>query len=358
LSPNPSVPFLRRRSMLAALALAAPELHAAAIGAALDRRALDARAPSRSVLLCGALAGQRLVAVGERGLVVLSDDAGRSWRQASVPASVTLTAVRFFDARRGYAAGHGGVVLRSTDGGQSWERVLDGRTVATRMLEEARSSGDARRQQAALRLVKEGADKPFLDLLVIDDQTVVVVGAYGLALATKDAGKSWTSWDARIDNPKGSHLYSVRASGPIWLIAGEQGLVLRSEDAGATFQRVTTPYQGSFFTAELRGTRDMVVAGLRGNIWRSSDAGANWSQCQVAVPATITASVAMSDGTLLLANQAGQVLAGPPERLAPLKLPPQPPLNGLLPLAGGQLLTLSDQGVRIFAAGLPAGPVQ
>ena len=36
----------------------------------------------RSTLLDVASAGQRLVAVGERGHVLLSDDQGKTWRQA------------------------------------------------------------------------------------------------------------------------------------------------------------------------------------------------------------------------------------------------------------------------------------
>src|SRR5688572_4197764 len=40
-------------------------------------------------------AGRRLVSVGERGVALYSDDGGKSWTQARVPVSVTLTAVQF-----------------------------------------------------------------------------------------------------------------------------------------------------------------------------------------------------------------------------------------------------------------------
>jgi photosystem II stability/assembly factor-like uncharacterized protein len=59
-----------------------------------------------------ARAGKRLVAVGERGIVVLSDDDGATWRQASVPVSVTLAAVQFPTPTQGWVVGHYGVVLR------------------------------------------------------------------------------------------------------------------------------------------------------------------------------------------------------------------------------------------------------
>src|SRR5512134_1715805 len=88
-------------------AFAAPQ---APVGPALERPALASRHAQRSVLLGAAQAGARLVAVGERGIVLLSDDEGAHWEQVPVPVSVSLTAVRFADERLGWAVGHGGVV--------------------------------------------------------------------------------------------------------------------------------------------------------------------------------------------------------------------------------------------------------
>src|ERR1044071_614770 len=54
---------------------------------------------SSSLLLDLSMAGSRMVAVGERGHVLLSDDQGATWRQAkSVPTRAMLTAVFFIDA--------------------------------------------------------------------------------------------------------------------------------------------------------------------------------------------------------------------------------------------------------------------
>ena len=80
-------------------------------------------------LLGVANAGSRVVAVGERGMAIYSDDGGSSWNQASVPVSVTLTVVRFLNDHRGFAAGHNGVLLGTTDAGANWEKILDGNDV-------------------------------------------------------------------------------------------------------------------------------------------------------------------------------------------------------------------------------------
>ena len=90
----------------AAIAAAGAGCAFAQVGDALQRPALSVKAPQRTVLLAAAAAGQRLVAVGERGVVALSDDRGATWRQAACPVSVSLTMVRFADERRGVAGLH------------------------------------------------------------------------------------------------------------------------------------------------------------------------------------------------------------------------------------------------------------
>jgi photosystem II stability/assembly factor-like uncharacterized protein len=297
-----------------------------------------------AVLLGAAQAGSRLIAVGERGIIVVSDDGGVSWRQVPAPVSVTLTAVRFADSKHGFTVGHGGTVLTTADGGETWTRRLDGRGAAQLALAAARASGDERAVRESARLVADGPDKPLLDVLVLDAQHAVVVGAYGLAFATADGGRSWASWMDRFDNPSGLHLYAIRRHGERLLIVGEQGLVRLSEDGGQTFVSVKIPYRGSFFTAEFPTTDQFVVAGLRGNVWRSANGGASWTQVTVPVPASITASALRDDGALVLVNQAGMVLGERAGALVPVNAALLPPLNGILPKRDGSLLALSIHG--------------
>ena len=78
---------------------------------------------AQSLLLDLATAGTRMVAVGERGHVLLSDDHGATWRQAkSVPTRAMLTAVFFADNEYGWAVGHDETILNTVDGGETWTR--------------------------------------------------------------------------------------------------------------------------------------------------------------------------------------------------------------------------------------------
>lgn len=319
------------------------------VAAAQLRPAVVSRQAAQSVMLGAVRAGSRIVAVGERGIILLSDDNGQRWQQADVPVSVTLTAVRFADARNGVAVGHAGVVLTTSDGGAHWQRVLDGQQLAALALQAAKAATGAGINPTALRdaerLVADGADKPLLDVCLLGANRILAVGAYGLAFASEDGGRTWTPWMNRIDNPKGLHLNTVRASGDIILIAGERGYAQLSTDAGRSFHPLNVPYQGSFFTAELSGEKEILLAGLRGNAWRSVDAGKNWQQIASPAPVTITASTTRSDGTRILANQAGMLLAVRDQALVPISAKPLPPLNAVLDLNNGGLLALSIQGI-------------
>ncbi|ADG18170.1 BNR domain-containing protein [Paraburkholderia atlantica] len=318
---------------------------AAPVGHALDRPAVSSQRAAQSVLLGIAQAGKRLIAVGERGIVVISDDNAATWRQVPVPVSVTLTAVHFADDKHGYAVGHSGTVLATADGGETWTRVLDGRQAAQISLAAAQANGNGTALSNAERLVADGPDKPLLDLLVLDARNIIVIGAYGVAYSTTDGGQHWASWADRLDNPRGLHLYAIRRHGERVLVCGEQGLVRLSKDGGQTFAVIKTPYSGSFFTAELPSDNEIVVAGLRGNVLRSLDAGADWKQITSPDAASITGSARLADGSLVLVNQAGMVLRESEGALVNLNSAPLPSLTGVLPKRDGSLLTLSVRGI-------------
>lgn len=337
----------RRRALLA-LALLVPGGRALASGAvveALQRPAMLTRRPEQAVLLGAVTIETKIVAVGERGLILLSEDAGRSWRQAKSPVSVTLTAVRFSDAKHGVVVGHGGTIMTSSDGGESWSVRMDGRCAASLMQEAAQASNDPAALRDAERMVADGPDKPFFDVLIDGPSNILAVGAYGMIFASADGGSTWTPWAGRLENPKGQHYYAIRRQGETILIAGEAGVAFCSEDGGKTFRRLITPYRGSYFTAELMADREMVIAGLRGNVWRSRDLGKTWSQLSVPIPASITSSVQLPDGKILFTNQAGFLLEIHGEQLAPINSTPLPPLNGVVVAADKNFVALTVQGV-------------
>jgi photosystem II stability/assembly factor-like uncharacterized protein len=337
--------------MSGALMVFASSNSVAAVADALQRPAQMTSLGAHSVLLDAADAGDRLVAVGERGLILLSDDQGKQWRQVPVPVSVTLTGVAFADDRQGFVIGHAGTVLSTDDAGEHWQVRLDGRRIADLVLVAARQSADDLALRSAERLVEDGPDKPLLDLLVLGQGHVLVVGAYGIALETRDGGASWTSRMDSLENDMGMHLYALARSGNRILVGGEQGLARFSRDAGQSFETLDVPYEGSFFSAELIGDSGIVLSGMRGNVWRSHDNGQSWRQIPVPVSSSITDSSLTRDGHLLMVNQAGMVLEERAGALVPISSVSFPPLNNVLPTRDGGLLLLGVQGLISVAAG-------
>lgn len=327
-----------------------------------DLLELPARSTSRalhSLQLAVSVAGERLVSVGERGMVLLSDDQGRSWRQArSVPVSVTLTDVCFISATQGWAVGHSGVVLHSEDAGDNWTLQLDGAQAARAVLAEAQRRAEAGEAgaEAAVRsagyLVGDGPDKPFLSVHFTDAERGWIVGAYGLALETVDGGRNWRSIVGRIPNPRGNHLYQIREDGERLMIAGEQGALFRSADAGASFEAVGTPYGGTYFGTVAAGSGAVLAFGLRGNAWRSEDGITQWRQLDLGQPVTVAAGLRMNDGSVVLADESGRLLRSPDgggrHPFRPLPAPSVPGLSGLAQTRDGALILAGARGlVRI-----------
>lgn len=316
-----SRPLIARRSLLCALACAALPvgLQAAERQTALTRPALSVVRPTQAVMVCVARAGLRLVAGGERGLIVYSDDNGRTWKQAAVPVSVTLTALRFASEREGWAVGNMGIVLRTQDAGATWERVLDGRSAADIALKAAQSAytaaaaGAAAQQlqaplEDAMRLVSEGADKPFTDIILRADGSLLVIGAYGLAFATSDGGKTWSAQMNRLPNPDGLSLYGHASRFDEHWLMGEQGILLRAMRGNDHFAAAESPSTGSLFGAVTLRDGALLMYGLRGKVFRSGAPGEPWTTVQTPVDASLFASLQLDDGRVLLAGQAGQLL--------------------------------------------------
>ena len=228
------------------------------------------------MILGAARAGDRLVAVGDRGLVMLSDDQGASFRQAAaVPTRATLTAVHFVDAQNGWAVGHWGVILATHDGGEHWQLQRDDLTV----------------------------DQPLFSVWFANAHDGVAVGLFSLLLLTHDGGASWergklpaAAGAQKID----TNLFALFGApgGPI-MIAGEQGMVFASTDAGRSWSAHPTGNKGTLWAGAALRDGTLVVAGLRGKILRSRDQGRSWQSVDSGTQSSITALAQMPDGRLL-----------------------------------------------------------
>jgi photosystem II stability/assembly factor-like uncharacterized protein len=281
----------------------APVAGVAAAGAKLtEQPAVTSPGALKASMLAVARAGRRIVAVGDRGVVLISDDDGATFRQArSVPTRAALTAVVFSgDGKTGWAAGHLGVILGTTDAGDSWTLERD----------------------------DTGVDQPLFTIGFSSASDGIAAGLWSLAVATHDGGKSWKPMalpkmgkdgasagtsDADAAGGGGSsgpNLFSVFASSKgTLLIAGEQGLVYRSVDAGTTWTIVQTGGRGTLWTGLALREGGLLVAGLSGKIFRSDDDGQTWKGIDSTTKSSITALSQLADGRIIGVGLDGVIIS-------------------------------------------------
>jgi photosystem II stability/assembly factor-like uncharacterized protein len=287
------------------------------------RPAEPARLAAESLLLDIVRAGQRFVAVGERGHVLLSSD-GENWEQAeTVPVSSTLTRVAFSGGRL-WAVGHDSTIIHSRDLGRNW----------------------------VLQHFDPEAEKPLLDVHFFDAENGIAIGAYGLYMRTRNAGQDWTTldmadlvtsesidWDAMAaaqmeDSTLDEEVFGEEAildrgcyefmechlnafldtEAGTWLIAAERGYGFRSTDSGQNWEGFRFPYPGSMFGL-LDLDRSIIAFGLRGHVQLSRDGGQSWTELENPLVSTLKGGTVDPQGRALMVGAgAAQLIYDPGQR--------------------------------------------
>jgi photosystem II stability/assembly factor-like uncharacterized protein len=346
---------MQRRQLLRVLVAggALPFAAGAATGTwrdVLDTPARESALAPNALLSGLARAGTRVVAVGQRGHVLTSDDAGKTWQPGQVPLSSDLVAVHFAGAGAGWAVGHDGVVLASQDGGRRWTRQLDGRGLGGVLVKHYTQLGDAKWLAEAKRFEAQGAENPLLDVWFDDANNGIVVGAFGLVLRTADGGATWEPLLHATDNPKALHLYAVRRVGGQLFIVGEQGLLLKHDQGSGRFVALTSPYPGTLFGV-LGNDRAVLAYGLRGNVVRSTDRGSSWHSVPTGVQVGLTAGTLDERGRIVLVSQAGHVLVSADDgaSFTPVKRERALPAAAVVSAAPGTLVLAGPRGALPLA---------
>jgi len=254
-------------------------------GAALAAEKEMARASqlaNRALLLDYAAFGGRLVAVGEFGNIIYSDDAGRSWAQAkSVPSRTTLTNVVFVNQKLGFAVGHDTAILRTEDGGDTWELVYK----------------------------DDSGEVPLFGTLFLDEERGLAVGAFGTIMRTENGGKTWASDLIDDSGEDDYHLNAIFGArdGTIY-VAAEAGSIYKSTDAGKTFRLLSTDYEGSFWNGMVLDSGRVLIWGMRGNVYYSDTQGQTWIKAQTATDRSIMGGVQLPNGRIVLTGLLGLIL--------------------------------------------------
>jgi len=242
---------------------------------------------TKDLLLAVTDAGSRLVAVGEFGHIIYSDDNGKTWTQAErVPTQATLTSVDFADEKNGWAAGHDRVIVATTDGGKTWalQYSLDIATargdrmpmrlcpapqevplppapgLEDEFAQPPTTEGDCTYPDFeadsmggpdsfagivfnwAGPLIPKPPEKdvPFLGIVFTSATHGFAVGGFSTTLETKDGGKTWMPRRLVQTAADDYHFNgAIRGADQSIFIPAERGQIVRSKDDGATWDVVS-----------------------------------------------------------------------------------------------------------------------
>lgn len=334
--------------------LAVSATHASPFSDPMNTPATMSARPDASRLTGVAAAKGRVVAVGPDGHILVSADSGQTWQQVAVPVSSDLVAVRFLTKDKAWAVGHDGMVLHTGDGGRTWAKQLDGLLAAKVMRDyyaSRISEGDpdtVKLMADVERFVEEGADKPFFDVLFLNENEGFVVGAFNMSFRTLDGGKTWEPIFDRTENPGGFHLYGLVTIGDTLYLVGEQGLIRRWSPSEERFIFVNSPYVGSFFGAT--GSDSLLVLfGMRGNAFASRDGGVTWATLTADTTAGITSGAVLPDGRIVITTYSGALLVSDDALEAFTRVQTADPMAyaGVASAGEGRVVLVGNSGVRV-----------
>jgi len=319
--------------------------------------AIVAPLASASLLQDVVHSGDRLIAVGERGHILLSTDHGGSWTQvAAVPTRSMLISVAAAGERL-WAVGHDSVILLSDDGGDSWQLVSE----------------------------EPGGD-PLLEVMFDERGHGIAIGAYSLLMRSNDWGESWRTdyvvdllleQEEEFDDSEQSlnemglidqdamaeyedegiqyHLNGlIRLPDDTLLVAAEAGRYYLSTDAGDSWQQQELDYQGSLFgIAHMRQADCLVMYGLRGHVFQNCkpEAGerdlGRWNEIRTGSDAGLFAAAEDQAGRLWISGANGAIFSLDVNgQLVDYTVDQGDDFTAVMPLADG-LLLLGESGPQI-----------
>ena len=290
--------------------------------------AIESPKAAKGLMIDVVHAGKRLVAVGDRGHILYSDDQGATWTQAKVPTRQLLTAVFFVDDKQGWAVGHDAQILASTDGGATWTQQYQ----------------DLKRES------------PLLDIWFNNANHGLAVGAYGALIETTDGGKTWADVSDRLDNEDQFHLNAISFIKDAGLfIVGEQGSMFRSSDDGQTWEKLEGPYEGSLFgVISTAQPQTLLAYGLRGNLYRSTDFGTTWEQVELkaargALEFGLSGATLLDDGAIVVVGNGGSVVVSHDDGVtfSVFNRPDRISLSAVTAAGNANLILAGQGGVRV-----------
>ncbi len=237
-------------------------------------------------------------------ICALNLNAQTGWVQQSANVRGDLVGVFFTSSDKGWIAGDDGYLASTTDGGQTWTKYPlnttenineiyfrnddNGYLVAGRKMFITRDAGRTWQDIRIYRASEFGAGTPeFLSIRFSDKKHGYVVGSVlrrtggdevvvdSLLMRTEDGGDTWQ----RITVTTKTELFHLdfRGNSHGWIV-GDGGVVLASTDEGKSWTKQVSGTSLPLYNVDFRDDSEGYIVGKSGTILRTSNGGTTWEK--------------------------------------------------------------------------------
>ncbi len=238
------------------------------------------------------------------GLFISGVSAQTGWVLRSSSLKGDLVAVFFTSSEKGWVAGDDGYLASTKDGGQTWtpyplnttENINEiyfrnddnGYLVAGRKMFNTHDGGKTWQDIRIYHSGEFGAGRPeFLSIRFSDRKRGYVIGSVlkksgdeevvvdSLVMRTEDGGDTWR----RITVPSKTELFHLDfdRNQRGWIV-GDGGLILASTDEGNSWNKQNSGTTMSLYNVDFRNSTEGCIVGKGGTILRTENGGMTWRQ--------------------------------------------------------------------------------
>ncbi len=221
-------------------------------------------------------------ACGANGTLLHTTNGGENWGAQSPGVNTVLYDLFFTDSNTGWAVGSRGTILKTTNGGSSWAAQDAGTatdlygiymanategwiTGACGLLLHTTNGGSSWQQQSS------GLSYHLYDV-AFNGSLGIATGSNGTVLRSTDGGNSWQSgFTSGSGNWRG-----LAVQGSSFVVANTDGEVGMVNTDGTGYTPMSTPVVGRWQSIGVATEDIWYVAGLDGTVLRTEDAGSTW----------------------------------------------------------------------------------
>ncbi len=267
------------------------------------------------------------LAVGELGVLVYTQDKGKTWKRLPTSDLTSLTAI--------------------TQGSQPEERWMVDQQ--GQLWKQTQTQGTNQAPQKIYSISK----KPLYGL-VVSSESFVVTGEEGVFYA-KDPSGSFKLVLSQPMRRAAVRPFSSGESGALMVAVGDKGAIFRSEDNGATWTQATSNTKATLLSVAwipnaLKTGFQWIAVGKGGILLTSSDKGVSWSTVSTSLSQDWNA-VGASDQAIVVVGANGALLRWTTEgwKVAVPPPSPNPPTLWGVSVRGLSSIALGVEGIALYS---------